>query len=686
MPIEVRDVLNPGEKRVLSDTVVSQIIRRTEVLGSGLSGRLGIKVKPGTGWAADPVSKTLIYDLGTAAILNDRARTGVIAHEAGHLRFTKHYDTDRLPEEIRSNDRALGRFHDLANCFEDKRMELLMEDEFPGLAADFAELAKTFDVPALQRGVLMAAPALQFVIGVHRAIYGREPITQYQEVRDHIDRLRPDMARIVRLRTTQEMADALLEPGGFYDTMRSLLDNPPEAPQGAPGDDGETGEGEGEGQQGEGKGQGEGSGFNSSLYDGDDESQTGGKPGESDEGESDEGESDEGESDESDEGASDEGESESDESEGAIDGKGQTHVDGGTGTGHQKVADAEFAELDELGDSLSPRDEEQLAALTEHQRELLNALIEDMERQPEVRGVAEAVKERLDALAAEQLSIGRAIEERIARGRHVADDERNPTPDAPGTYDSVVRGLGGKPSVLARALASVLRENSFDRWSVAGYKTGAKLHNRKLTRSAMGNLSVYRRKERPKNRKYAVSIVGDISGSMYGHRLRMLREGMLLVGEALEKAHIELAMYAFGDDVVCIKPFDQPLSTRKGKLGSFIQLTHSIGSHTCMGWALKRASEDLLSRYGNDDWQKMVVVLTDGMPNACGKDGGEHRVFADPTLFVRELEARGVECIGIGIAEDGVTTIFPHAHLVIEDVNELPRLLVQVIRQRVRKG
>jgi uncharacterized protein YegL len=720
-PVQVRDLLNPGQTRTLSDATVQQIVRRTEVMAAGLSSRTGVRVVAGKGWAADPDTKVLIYDLGTAAILNDRARSGVIGHEAGHLRFTKHYDKDRLPFKDDAGKRGI--FHDLANCFEDRRMEKLMAETFPGLAGDFEELAKTFDIPELQAGIEQAPPALQFLVSVHRMIYGRKPITTHPEVLVELNRLYPEIDRIVHLPTTQAMADALLEPDGFFDTIIKLKGNPPpEEPEG----EGEAeGQGEGQGQttdpQGGTPAEGGGSGLSGNyeadspdegaegeaaaeeLGEGDDDEQdaddddaegegSGGEgEGEDGEGESSDDDADDGEGASSGSGKGDDGEDADDEDDsepGVKSGKGETHVDqgGGSGTGGDIVADAEFAEVPELDEPEPAEMTEALAALTEHQRAILDRLLEAMEGQsPEVRDVAEQVKQRLDAIEAARSHAGNEIERHIARGRHVADDRDNPLDDDEPEYRARVNELRGRINTLARGLKLVLRENSFDRWSVAGYKSGPRLHNRKLVQAAQGNLAVYRRKERPKNRRYAVALAIDVSGSMNGHRLEMARRAAYLLAEACERAGIKVAVYAFGNETLCIKPYDQPLAHRAGKMGTFHHLSQAgLGSHTCMGWAMKRCAEDLLSHYGDDTWRKLVFVVTDGMPNACQRPG--HWDYADPRPFVRELETRGTECVGIGVQENGVKSIFPNGHIVIGDVGDLPKTLIQALRQRVRRG
>jgi Mg-chelatase subunit ChlD len=677
-PVEVRDVLNPEKTRTLSDHEVGIILRRCQVLGTGLSGRLGISIRPGNGWAADLKKKVLIYDLGTAAILDDTQRTGVIAHEAGHLRFTEDYVPANLPATARSHP---GRFHLLANSIEDRRMELQMESEYAGLARNFEELARTFDLPELIEGVKKADPAQQFTMGCYRMLYGREPVVTYPEVKVALDSFKDELQECMDLRGTLDLVNQMIRPGGLWDTLYGFITDPPDPPEGEPGEDGE--EGEGEGQKGKGKAK---SKPGSDDMQSSDDADSGDGEGEGEDGDSG-GESGDKSGEDGDDGSGS-GDGEDGEDPDVVDGEGMATVDTGGGTGPsggKAVADAEEMILPELTkpEGPPPPDPSTLAALTEHQRQMLDDLLDSMKRQPEVRDIAEQVEDRLNALAEAQASAGKAIERMHTAARHTPDDDRNKTGDDPASYESVAKRMASKASTLARTLAGVLRENSFDRWSVNGYKTGKRLHSRKLHLAAQGNLSVYRRKERPKNRKYAVELLMDVSGSMMGHRITMARDATILVGEALEKAKIDFAVYCFGDDTVCVKPFDRSLADRRGKLGTMHHLTQHFGNSTCMGWAIKRASEEMLARYDND-WQKMIIVVTDGAPNSCGRAG--HHEHANPKPLVRELEEDyGVEVIGIGIAENGVRAIFP-SHMVLTDVDQLPRMLVQTVRSRVRKG
>lgn len=98
-------------------------------VASALAGTFNVQVKSGGHWAADPTTKTLIYDESIRRLDKDAA-AALILHEVGHLVHTTAAG-ECAKEMVKSARMGQPLFHFYANALEDVRIDSLQAAAFP---------------------------------------------------------------------------------------------------------------------------------------------------------------------------------------------------------------------------------------------------------------------------------------------------------------------------------------------------------------------------------------------------------------------------------------------------------------------------------------------------------------------------------------------------------------------------
>ena len=94
-------------------------------VGQALAKKFKVSVRKGKNWSADVTKGVLTYG-PEIHMLNHQQALGILCHEIGHLRYTKH------PTETDVNKKYPELSHQSVNMLEDHRIEHLMSKDFPG--------------------------------------------------------------------------------------------------------------------------------------------------------------------------------------------------------------------------------------------------------------------------------------------------------------------------------------------------------------------------------------------------------------------------------------------------------------------------------------------------------------------------------------------------------------------------
>ena len=177
----------------------------------------------------------------------------------------------------------------------------------------------------------------------------------------------------------------------------------------------------------------------------------------------------------------------------------------------------------------------------------------------------------------------------------------------------------------------------------------------------------------------AVTVLIDMSGSMYGKKAAHAAISMRLLNEAIGTINVPLEIVAFCEERrwithAILKNFaksvtSEDLITRCCAAGDSMFSSNSDGESIL--WVMDRLTKRKESR-------KILIVLSDGQPAA---NGGDADWFTKEVI--KEIEKRGaVEIYGIGIMDTNVTRLYKD-HAVIKNANELEAALLKVIEHKI---
>ncbi len=273
-------------------------------------------------------------------------------------------------------------------------------------------------------------------------------------------------------------------------------------------------------------------------------------------------------------------------------------------------------------------------------------------------------------------------------------------------YQQVLSETAGQINALRRKLERSLAAKRDIRW--AGGALQGRLDNRRLVNAYNGEEDVFTVRREDTDIATAVSVLVDLSTSMVkenkGH-LAML--ATIALAEALEKTDVSYEILGFctnrDDDcnhemkvavrqyqrehpdefsfsgklnysryepinMVEFKGYHDNLNKCRASMAAIDQLPYKCYVGNCDGESLLLAYDRLRVR---PEPRKVLMVLSDGAPHirACKVEAPPH-LGEHLKQVVSEIEADGVETLGIGIVDSSVQEYYPN-HVVVNDVDSL---------------
>lgn len=259
--------------------------------------------------------------------------------------------------------------------------------------------------------------------------------------------------------------------------------------------------------------------------------------------------------------------------------------------------------------------------------------------------------------------------------------------------DKVDHMVGPLQKDLERAIAA----RSLATWE-AGRRSG-RLHAANLSRLAVGDGRVFRKRHETTSKDVAVSLVIDCSGSMSGSKIYTATQAAYALSSVMERIGISHEVVAFTTGQPCadygtleaetkkigrgftriealympiIKGFNERLKTevkeRFGWLPNCRILRNNID-----GECVEIAARRLMARRESG---KVMIVLSDGAP-AC--QGDMYALQRHLKQVVKNVEKAGVKTVGIGIRSSEVTKFYPK-NIVLNNVAELPDRVIKELR------
>lgn len=225
----------------------------------------------------------------------------------------------------------------------------------------------------------------------------------------------------------------------------------------------------------------------------------------------------------------------------------------------------------------------------------------------------------------------------------------------------------GPVNILTRRLQVVLSHNAADQWEQR-LKRG-QFNSGHAHRSLKGDMKVFRKKSAVGKADYDFCITVDMSGSQSGREKELL-SSCVIASEAIERSGMGLSIITWDGSMRHYKGWHSSIKSTQGIIG--YDLAHA-GGGTYEGYALRVAEEMIRHRLGMGR-EVFLITLTDGDTVAVNES----------EEIIRELEARGVKTIGIGVMHEAPRHY--ETRIRVDTGEELAHILPNLLRSIVKRG
>lgn len=249
---------------------------------------------------------------------------------------------------------------------------------------------------------------------------------------------------------------------------------------------------------------------------------------------------------------------------------------------------------------------------------------------------------------------------------------------------------------LQKDLERAITARSMSTYS-SGHRSG-RLHAANLSRLAVGDNRVFRRKHESTSKDVAVELVIDASGSMSGPKINTAAQTAYALAAVLERIGIKCEVICFTTGGM---EDHSAAMAEQAKTGVKYSRFESLYMPILKGWN-ERMSLDVKARFA---WLPNTSILRNNVDGECveiaarrllqrreaGKvmmvlsDGAPHAYGATRTLgphlrkVVEDVTKAGVNVVGIGIDSDEVRHFYPK-HLIINGVKDLPHVVMKELK------
>ncbi|MCX6800097.1 MAG: VWA domain-containing protein, partial [Candidatus Falkowbacteria bacterium] len=230
-----------------------------------------------------------------------------------------------------------------------------------------------------------------------------------------------------------------------------------------------------------------------------------------------------------------------------------------------------------------------------------------------------------------------------------------------------------------------------NKWK-SGFKIGKKIDIKKrIQEKAKGVLVIesraWQKRELPKEKDYAISILVDLSGSMRKNNKSIEAfKAIIILAEVLNRLGIKVEILGFNDELYEYQKFGEEISKQSREhMGGMLKEVEDSCCNACgnehnetdLGWATKIASERL-SRQTEEN--KFLITITDGKLESSSEhpkaDYDLNEIIKD---IVSEQKSRLIG-LGIGQGTEQVSEYYPNSVANIL-ASEMGKKLADIIRE-----
>jgi len=245
-------------------------------------------------------------------------------------------------------------------------------------------------------------------------------------------------------------------------------------------------------------------------------------------------------------------------------------------------------------------------------------------------------------------------------------------------YDTKKAEISGNINTMKTKLKRSLLAKKQRDWD-PGREVG-RLDSKRLVSAYTGSRTVFKQRIDREEEDTAVTILVDLSGSMYGRKADVANDCVVALSECLAGSGITFNVVGFCNrrwnydvgygyhrpeplDTVFFKDFDTPLRIARSSIG---QITKAVGGNNSDYDFIVNAVNALTKR---QEQRKVLFVLSDGSPVNSG-DASTSELIRHCKIATQDAKKKGVECIGIGICDSSVARIYSD-NVVVNNVNDL---------------
>lgn len=229
---------------------------------------------------------------------------------------------------------------------------------------------------------------------------------------------------------------------------------------------------------------------------------------------------------------------------------------------------------------------------------------------------------------------------------------------------------------LIDQLEAELRQIFVDRrvtsWK-GGFKGGKRIDIKKRIQEKAKDVPVmeshaWQRRERPQEKDYAISLLVDVSGSMYwDDKSKEALKSIIVLGEVLNRLGVNVEILGFNDDMKEYQTYGEDMSKGvRDRIGEIINDAASKRCNMCrmdhnasdIGWATEVAAERLAKQKAA---QKFLITLSDYQFEESPKHPADKYELGETIKKILEKTDAHLIGLGIGRGTEQVETYYPNS-------------------------
>jgi cobalamin biosynthesis protein CobT len=222
-----------------------------------------------------------------------------------------------------------------------------------------------------------------------------------------------------------------------------------------------------------------------------------------------------------------------------------------------------------------------------------------------------------------------------------------------------------------------------------GFKTGKRINIKRRIQEKAKDVPVmeskaWQKREQPKEKDYAITILIDLSGSMASNdKIRETFKAVIILAEVLNRLSIKTEILGFNDRLYPYQTFGQPFSSKiREVMGGMLEEVNDSSDtgkarYNDDGWALQQASERLGVQEAD---QKFLIVLSDGMPEESPMHPRSKYDLKSAIEQITEEVDQKLVGLGIGSGTAHVSEYYPNSIANVK-VKEMSEKLADLIRE-----